>query len=225
MNISHEHKVVWWASYKIDNIVFPTIFSYYNFQYKDKKNIKNVEFPLYSREMDLPDTYLDYKLICNIKNPYKIVYSIYHRHNTTTYTKKNKSHFRDNFIKYVNYIFLPNKLKVKLDSYSETEPLTRYYQSYSFEKKIPDFFIREENIKEDLQLIKFIDFEKIWDDRFLIKNLNSESFFDEMYDFETAKKVYFYFKKCFYLCGYDPFSFTKNELTYDEKVSFLHDVV
>ena len=60
---------------------------------------------------------------------------------------------------------------------------------------------------------------------FLIKDFNSESFFDEMYDFETAKKVYFYFKKCFYLCGYDPFSFTKNGLTYDEKVSFLHDAV
>ena len=49
--------------------------------------------------------------------------------------------------------------------------------------------------------------------------------FDEMYDFDVAKRVYVFYKKHFYMCGYDPFSFTKEILTDDEKISFLHDIV
>jgi hypothetical protein len=46
-----------------------------------------------------------------------------------------------------------------------------------------------------------------------------------MYDLKSAKKVYHLYKKHFYLCDYNPFSFTHNELTKDEKISFLHDTL
>jgi len=49
--------------------------------------------------------------------------------------------------------------------------------------------------------------------------------FNEMYDFDVAKRVYVFYKKHFYMCGYDPFSFTTEILTDDEKISFLHDIV
>jgi hypothetical protein len=49
--------------------------------------------------------------------------------------------------------------------------------------------------------------------------------FNQMYDFDLAKRVYRLYKKHFYLCDYCPFSFTDKELTDEEKISFLHDIV
>jgi hypothetical protein len=49
--------------------------------------------------------------------------------------------------------------------------------------------------------------------------------FDEMYDFDAAKRVYFFYKKVFALIPYNPFSFTKETLTKNQKISFLHDIL
>lgn len=49
--------------------------------------------------------------------------------------------------------------------------------------------------------------------------------FDNMYDFQSAKLVYTLYKKYFFVCGYNPFSFTKNELEKDDKVRFLHEIL
>jgi hypothetical protein len=46
-----------------------------------------------------------------------------------------------------------------------------------------------------------------------------------MYSTESAKKIYHFYKKHFYLCGYDPFSFTKEKLTDEEKIGFIHDIL
>jgi hypothetical protein len=42
---------------------------------------------------------------------------------------------------------------------------------------------------------------------------------------ETAKKVYEYHKQFFLTLGYDPFSFTTEELTNEEKMRFLHEII
>jgi hypothetical protein len=49
--------------------------------------------------------------------------------------------------------------------------------------------------------------------------------FSDVYTQTSAKYVYEYFKNHFYLCDYDPFSFTKSILTDEEKKKFLHDTL
>ena len=46
-----------------------------------------------------------------------------------------------------------------------------------------------------------------------------------MYTLETAKKVYEYHKQFFLTLGYDPFSFTTEELSDEEKMRFLHEII
>jgi hypothetical protein len=98
-----------------------------------------------------------------------------------------------------------------------------------FDERIPDYFIKIENLREDLNQFEFI---KSFDEESLNDLITNNKFikirgimFDEMYDFDVAKRVYVFYKKHFYMCGYDPFSFTKEILTDDEKISFLHDIV
>lgn len=49
--------------------------------------------------------------------------------------------------------------------------------------------------------------------------------FDDMYDFQSAKLVYVLYKKYFFSCNYNPFSFTKKELSNDDKIRFLHEIL
>ena len=64
--------------------------------------------------------------------------------------------------------------------------------------------------------------------KLLLENPNQEFYgfsVDDIYDFESAKRVYFYFKKYFESDDYDLFLFTKENLTTNEKISFLHDIL
>lgn len=49
--------------------------------------------------------------------------------------------------------------------------------------------------------------------------------FDEMYDFHSAKLVYFLYKKIFFMGNFNPFSFTKLELDEKDKINFLHEIL
>jgi hypothetical protein len=97
-------------------------------------------------------------------------------------------------------------------------------EKWTFNDKIPNSFVRLENYEDDIRKINFINEEFI--DSSQIKLKEQRTFeFNEMYSAESAKKIYHFFKRHFYLCGYDPFSFTKEKLTDKEKISFIHDIL
>jgi hypothetical protein len=89
-----------------------------------------------------------------------------------------------------------------------------------------------EHIVEDMSKIDFINQSHLWSSgyikNYLTKNehINNRPYkFNSVYTMETAKKVYEYHKQFFLTLGYDPFSFTTEELTNEEKMRFLHEII
>ena len=85
-----------------------------------------------------------------------------------------------------------------------------------------------ENLREDILILPFI--EKTEDESLRIEQLLEDNnfinerhyTFQEAYDLRSAKLVYEFFKPCFYKFDYNPFSFTRDELNKNEKITFLH---
>jgi hypothetical protein len=62
-------------------------------------------------------------------------------------------------------------------------------------------------------------------EKYVNKIEENEFDFNKMYDVNQSKKIYFGLKKFFDVCEYDPFSFTDKELSNEEKMKFLHDIL
>ena len=110
--------------------------------------------------------------------------------------------------------------------------LGKFLKKVNFSDKVPDVFIKMENLENDLKSLNFIKNTDLWEKSdfsgFLGKNefIKKRPFhFSDVYTQTSAKYVYEYFKNHFYLCDYDPFSFTKSILTDEEKKKFLHDTL
>ena len=223
MNISHENKVIWWALEESGEEEMSKILNNYGFI------VENDEFPSksdvkYDYFVTKPGQFPDYKVLCTIKNPYSRVFSLFLRLevNNIPIKKKFLPTLRDKFNYFVDKSLISNKLVVKPSVFLENEtPEMKYFEKWTFDDNIPDYFVRIENFYDDLTKIDFIgDFETK-------KGLLYEDLYDyrTMYDYNNAKKVYHLYKKHFYLCDYDPFSFTNEILTKDNRISFLHDLI
>jgi hypothetical protein len=166
--------------------------------------------------------YPDYKVICGMKNPYERVFLLHLKSDLRSIQLK-KHHFdalKTEFNDWGRKILIPKKLKIKVDeTFINTNNTTKYLKKWGFDHKIPDFFVKSEDLINDLNKLGFHDNDIIIDNE--VKQFN----FNQMYDFDFAKRVYHLYKKHFYLCNYNPFSFTEKELTDEEKISFLHDIV
>jgi hypothetical protein len=166
--------------------------------------------------------YPDYKVICGMKNPYERVFLLHLKGDLRSIQLK-KHHFdalKTEFNDWGRKILIPKKLKIKVDeTFINTNNTTKYLKKWGFDHKIPDFFVKSEDLINDLNKLGF------HDDDIIIDNEVKQFNFNQMYDFDFAKRVYHLYKKHFYLCNYNPFSFTEKELTDEEKISFLHDIV
>jgi hypothetical protein len=140
----------------------------------------------------------------------------------------------DNFTIFINELFSYKEIKPKfgIESKRNKVILNNYISKYNFDVTIPSNFIRMENIVEDISKINFIKDSPLlssgYIDSFLSKNvhINVRPYkFNSLYTIETAKKVYEYHKQFFLILGYDPFSFTTEELTNEEKMRFLHEII
>lgn len=223
MNISHENKVIWWALEGSGEDEMSKILKNYGFNVEDdefnpKLGLNYDHFVTKSGQLP------DYKVLCTIKNPYHRVFSLFLmlEVNNSAVKKKFLPLLREKFNYFVDKSLISNKLVVKPTIFLENEPLEmKYLEKWTFDDKIPDYFVRIEHFYDDLEKIDFIT--EIGPKN---KSLNDDLYdYRNMYDYDNAKKVYHLYKKHFFLCNYDPFSFTHKELTKDEKISFLHDIL
>lgn len=253
MNISHKHKVIWWAPAKCGTKIVRTLLFGYDFfsqgfqslaYLNPTTRVKENESPLEFKKLEetyqshlivQPKEYDDYKIILSIRNPYDRMFSIFLNFQLQTFAlpKNLKNELKKQFNIWVNKIMLNEKLiierKFLLGVNTETET---YFCENLFKGRMPDFLIRMENIQEDLEKLDFIKNDLSWDSKKVEEELKTNKIkiereykFNSMYDIETAKKVYTFYKTHFYFCDYNPFSFTTETLTEKEKINFLHDIL
>jgi len=236
MNISHKHKVIWWAPAKCGTKIIKTLLHGYDFFAQINGNeFRELETTYQSHIIAQPKEYDDYKIILSIRNPYDRIFSIFLNFQLQTFTphKNLKNELKKEFNIWLNKIMLNEKLIVErkflLGVNTETET---YFCENLFKGRMPDFLIRMENIQEDLEKLDFIKNDLSWDSKKVEEELKTNKIkiereykFNSMYDIETAKKVYTFYKTHFYFCDYNPFSFTTETLTEKEKINFLHDIL
>jgi len=237
MNISHKHKSVWWAPERAGTTITRQILSNYDFLVFDPKfgDEISLEKRYTSHLNEIPEKYSEYKLICNVRNPYDRVFSIFlmTRYVNIAIEKNKHKLVIDDFNKWVLNVFKPQKTSVSINpNYSIEDINYDFFSKWTFEEKIPDFFVKMENIREDLEKLDFIKSDPNWDSLKIDEILENNSFktkkslqFNQMYGFESAKRVYFFYKRVFNIILYNPFSFTTESLSESEKISFLHDIL
>ena len=211
MNISHEHKLIWLSPEMSGTENVSKTLEKHGFLGVDGKT-----------DEQLFEEYPTYKVICGMKNPYERVFLLHFEGDLRSIQLK-KHHFDDLKVEFNDWgrrILIANKLRIKVDeTFINTNSTTKHLKKWVFDHKIPDFFVKSEDLINDLNKLGF------HDDDIIIDNDIKQFNFNRMYDFDFAKRVYHLYKKHFYLCNYDPFSFTEKELTDEEKISFLHNIV
>lgn len=240
MNISHKHKIIWWAPERCGTKATAHILSKLGFEYyigvdESKKSITDDGINYQSHNITFPEKYNDYKIICSIRNPYDRMLSIFLNFTNTgsnfVFTKNRLKNLVDTYDTFIKEMLLYNKVVIEEDL--ENRPIQKSYLSkYSFESRIPDFFIKMESIEEDLGKLDFVKESDIWKSGYIRDYLKHNPFinkrpfsFNDVYTFESAKRVYEYHKKQFIISDYDPFSFTRQELSNEDKMKFIHDIL
>jgi len=144
-------------------------------------------------------------------NPYNLVFTFYVRENLKLIpiTKNKRDNVNLLFNLWINEIFCENFF---LNDSTSNILTKRIMENLIFFEKKNQLTENEnkiiQRVLDECEKEEFMDFD--------IKNV---------YEFISAKKVYFYFKKYFNIHNINPFSFTHNNLTTDEKMSFLHDMI
>jgi hypothetical protein len=237
MNISYKHKTIWWAPERTGTKITREILSNFDFfvrhpKYSDEKSLKE---RTQSHLNVIPEEYSNYKVICNIRNPYSRVFGVFlsTQFGDKLIDKGMHYEIKIKFNKWINDSFVKEKNFVKLvDSTKKLDIDYNFFSKWNFDEKIPDNFIRVENLSDDLSKLDFIKGNSEWDYNKIHRIVENNRFirnsplkFDENFDYESAKIIYFYYKKVFHLIQYDPFSFSTKTLSDKEKYSFLHDIL
>jgi hypothetical protein len=185
--------------------------------------IENCSFQLLSDEIS---DFTEYQTICSVRNPYDRVLTLFMNLEVLpriAVTKEKKNAIRKYFLEWVNLCFDKKKLVVDLNDYGKNSKIVEYLKQTFFNDGIPNFFIRYEDMLSDIEELKDV-FEESEVEGFKLETKEEVKFnFKEFYDIQSAKLVYEYFFSQFHLIGYDPFSFTYEELSEDTKIKFIHD--
>jgi len=224
MNVNHEHKVIWWAPERCGTKALAHIFSKLGFEFY----VNGVKSNYQSHEIKIPDELSDYKIIFSVRNPYDRVLSLF-----TNFTNvgKNSLYMKGNENVFVQkYEIFLNELFSNTNKQVEKPILKNYIQKYSLNGKGPDSIIRLESVVEDLSKIEFVKNSDIWKSGYiqdyLLDNeyiVNRSYKFNKIYTKLGAKLVYDNHIKHFILGGYNPFSFTTENLSNEDKMRFIHD--
>jgi hypothetical protein len=84
----------------------------------------------------------------------------------------------------------------------------------------PDYVIKKDTYFEDLQKLPFYDATKT--NQKLDFLLQPSMDYQKVISESQAKKIFYFFQDYFNKFSFDPFTFTTEELTKQEKVNFIH---
>jgi len=237
MNVNRDLKIVWWAPERCATKITAKIFSKFNFEVYDERF--NTFTPLsdtyHSHKIILPDEFKDYRIICNVRNPYDKVLSFYLNFSSVgknfVYLKNKKTELKNRIENFTLELFEYAINQKVLVNMSREVPVRDYVSKLSFNENIPQNFIRMENLVEDIGNLDFISDSKEWKSGELQEIIKENEFinrrpfkFQDLYTMNSAFRVFNYYRKHFYICGYDPFSFTTEKLENEEKIKFLHEI-
>ena len=219
MNLSHEHKVIWWTKPEMGEKLVASAFESLNFV---TSSYAGVEIPTSKQKISfidkIPPLCEDYSLIMSVRNPYYHIINYYLRISETNW--KLKINTKENFIKsmnnWVSEIFSVDE-KILLG----TDSGLQHIFPYNIDKRQPDFVLKFENIRESLTELFFLMNINFQFNEHLLKN--NEEFEVNTLSYENASKIYKVYRPYFDKFGFNPFSFTNEELTLKEKVNFIHN--
>jgi len=234
MNFSEKHRTIWLAPERCGTKLLRDIFS--NYEFKEYPSLQPLSERYHSHLIQVPKSFEDYKIICSMRNPYDRVLSIFVNltliGNNAVYTKKTKGNFQQKFKAFLDEIFDLPQVKNQENNFDKFPVFNTYITKLRLNNIEVDNFVRIENLKNDLNQIDFLKNSELWNsghfDNLISKNkyMTRRPYrFDETYTIESAKKVYNFYRDLFYLCDYDPFSFTKEKLTDNERKNFLHKII
>jgi len=183
-NVSEKYKCVWAAPERTGSRKVAEILRYFNFTC-DGREIFNGEFYFYSHNCLTGGKYDGYQIICNARNPYTRVHSIFKNYYTNMVNDKSKDfeYFVKNELDSVR--FYDMIIRPKLDS-------------------VPDYIIRVEHMLEDLKKLPFI--YDVLNERqlgYLVEHGKIMESCENFYDQEMKDIVYGMLKYQFDTFGYE----------------------
>lgn len=182
---------------------------------------KPIDRKKHSDKFLFPWKYNDFKLIVSVDNPYRRIVNEYKRFSHVNWSLKNKTK-QDLFEKFnqkfeemfIDDLFIVDKLN------REKEGVYNFLLPYDFSEKSPDYIIRLENLVEDIYKIDILN--HVTHDFHLIDQIDISDSFKDVFSYENARVIYKVHRHIFDMMGYDPFSFTTQELSHKERVHFIH---
>ena len=182
-NVSEKYKTIWLAPERTGSRKVSEILTFYDFKQNDTPvfNFGNYNF---SHVMPTDGRYSDYKIICNTRNPYSRVYSLF-KNFYDKFDFKNKGNFKKYLIE-----DLPNGQMTRM----VVNPILN---------RVPDHIIRLEYMTEDLLKLPFIyDVLNEKQIKLLAQHGKEIDEWEPFYDQESKDIVYEYCKDQFIFGGY-----------------------
>lgn len=230
MNISHEHKTIWFAPQRCGTKALAHIFNKFGFDfYFDLDSYRLGDKSDYqSHSIDIPEEFSNYDLLISTRNPYDRVLSLYYNFTSmgrnATYTRDTHNEYMQRFEIFVQELFYRKFAK------SGKPILNNYILRYTYETNMNFKVLRMENLIEDLSKVGFITSNDLWKSGYIHDYLTSNEYlikkpfkFNTIYTYKSAKIVYDNLHKHFILGNYDPFSFTTDKLSNTDKMKFIHE--
>lgn len=230
MNVNHEHRLIWWAPERCGTKAIAHIFSKLGFEFYERLDnySQNTKTKYQSHSIDIPEELSEYKVIFSTRNPYDRVLSLFINFTNVGkrlhYDRDSLTNFIDRYEIFINELFTYDVPQINKPI------LNNYILKYSFTDKVPDMIIRMESMIKDLSKIDFIRESSLWksgyihdyllDNEYINKKIHT---FNKVYTLHSAKMVYEHHIKNFILSGYDPFSFTTETLSNEDKMKFIHN--
>jgi len=142
MNVNHELKVIWWLPSRTGSRATVEIISRCNFWNEQNKVYLSEQ---YTHSIGIPKGCEDYTIVCNIRNPYSKVLSIWHYNHVSQDAVTRKPIIEIPFSEF---------LEKRMFHASEERQILQ-------QARKPDIYIRLEHLPEDLRnRISFIDFNR-----------------------------------------------------------------
>lgn len=226
MNLSIKNNVIWLCPERTGGRILREIFKNYDFFVCDKINnfeLKPLSENQPSRGSIIPEEYKNFQIISSIRNPYDRIWSHYEFFNKKNLRPKEFVESKRKFNEWVNKSLKFTLKGIETDPFYEGEDV---FNKWKFDSFKPDYVIKLENLQNDVMGVDFIKKQPNLFDKniFINERFSNERYFqfDYMYEVESAKKIFNFYKNHFFGFGYDPFSYTKDNLSNEEKINFLH---